>query len=46
MPADMGSQVHVAATIIIAEVLWSRMFYSGKAVKRLVCPDGNTEQKG
>lgn len=46
LPADMGSQVHVAATIIITVVLWSRLFYSGKAVKRLVDPDGSTEQKG
>jgi hypothetical protein len=36
LPADLGSQIHVAATIIITVVLWSRLFSSGKIVKKLV----------
>jgi hypothetical protein len=46
LPADLGSQMHVAATIIIATVLWSRLFYSTKIVKKLVNHDESTNQRG
>ena len=35
LPSDLGSQIHVAATIIITVVIWSRLFYSGKIIKKL-----------
>ena len=35
LPSDLGSQMHVAATIIITVVIWSRLFYSGKIIKKL-----------
>src|SRR5690242_17870456 len=35
LPAELGSQVHVAATIIITLVMWSRLLASGRAVKEL-----------
>jgi hypothetical protein len=46
MSADLGSQIHVAATLIIAAVLWSRLFYSAKIVKKLVDHDEITNQTG
>jgi predicted permease len=45
LPADTGSQIHVAATIIITAILLSRLFYSGKVVKKLVDHDGSADQK-
>jgi hypothetical protein len=36
LPADLGSQIHVIATIIIAGVFWSRLIYSSRSVKKLV----------
>lgn len=35
LSAELGSQVHVAATILITCVMWSRLFVSGRAVKEL-----------
>jgi hypothetical protein len=45
LPADLGSQIHVAATIIITLILWSRLVYSGKNVKTLVERE-NADQEG
>jgi hypothetical protein len=36
LPADLGSQIHVVATITITLILWSRLFSSSKTVKKLV----------
>jgi hypothetical protein len=44
LPAEIGSQIHVTATIIITTILWSRLFYSGRIVKKLVDRDESTNQ--
>jgi len=44
LPAEIGSQLHVAATIIITVVLWSRLIYSDRIVKKLVERDEGTNQ--
>jgi hypothetical protein len=46
LPADIGSQMHMLATIIITAILWSRLFYSSKSIKRLVEHDETANQKG
>jgi hypothetical protein len=46
LPADLGSQIHVAATLIIAAVLWSRLFYSSRIVKKLVDDDQSANREG
>ncbi len=45
LPADLGSQIHVAATLIITTILWSRLFYSVKVVKKLVDKDPSVNQE-
>ena len=44
LPSDLGSQIHVAATIIITVVIWSRLFYSGKIIKKLADPGQSGNQ--
>jgi len=44
LPAEIGSQLHMAATIIITVVLWSRLIYSDRIVKKLVERDEGTNQ--
>lgn len=44
MGSDLGSQIHVAATIIITLTLWSRLFSSTKSVKKL--ERENADQEG
>ena len=44
LTSDLGSQIHVAATIIITVVLWSRLFYSGKIIKKLADPGQSANQ--
>jgi hypothetical protein len=44
LPSDLGSQIHAAATIIITVVLWSRLYYSGKIIKKLADPDQSGNQ--
>jgi len=36
LPGDTGSQIHVAATIVLTAILWTRFVYSEKIVKKLV----------
>jgi hypothetical protein len=44
LPVEIGSQIHVTATIIITIILWLRLFYSGRMVKKLVDRDESTNQ--
>lgn len=46
LPVDLGSQIHLTATLIIATVLWSRLFYSNRFIKNLVDRDQTADQKG
>jgi hypothetical protein len=46
LPVDLGSQIHVAATLIVVTVLWSRLFYSTRIVKKLVDHDESANQTG
>jgi hypothetical protein len=35
IPEELGSQIHVAATIFLAIVVWTRLYYSKKGIKTL-----------
>ncbi|HEX6560789.1 MAG TPA: hypothetical protein VF016_02055 [Nitrososphaera sp.] len=41
LPAEIGPQLHVAATVILSTILWVRLFSAGKIVKKLVDNNGN-----
>ncbi|MEO9364417.1 MAG: hypothetical protein ABI348_11005 [Nitrososphaera sp.] len=43
LPAEIGSQLHVAATLILSTILWARLFSSSKTVKKLVDNDNGND---
>jgi hypothetical protein len=38
LPPELGSQIHLGATLVITTIMWSRLFYSNEIVKKLVDP--------
>lgn len=44
LPPDIGSQLHVLATIVVTTILWTRLFYSTRAVRSLVDKHDNSMQ--
>lgn len=45
IPEELGSQIHVAATIFLAIVVWTRLYYSGKGIKTLTDTPNNDDIK-
>lgn len=41
LPPDIGSQIHVAATILLTLILWMRFYYFNKSIKELVVDNNN-----
>ena len=46
LPSEVGSQIHVAATMVITTILWSRLIYSSRIVKKLIEREESTNQTG
>jgi hypothetical protein len=43
LPQEIGSQIHVGATILLTLILWMRFYYFNKSMKELVMDTGIKE---